>query len=239
VSILQDQINPRAEMSRYGDNKGACEMIFSYGFLEDGMESARAMFLDLSIPDDDPLRMAKVAVANSAPGFLVRDNAGDITWEGDFIWLACVNEEDGLRIRTVQALDGSHELQATWKEHEFHNTSELETLLRSDPMWEVFHLRALCLLQERLSLQTVISRESEMKKAYAENGLRAHNIRQPIYRLVTKLRALEIELLLKAQEKLDDQVRYICSTKTWGYNATCPAIGSPLWPQSNSGVPAR
>jgi hypothetical protein len=39
----------------YGDDKGACEMLFSYGFIEDEMQSARELFLDLSIPGDDPL----------------------------------------------------------------------------------------------------------------------------------------------------------------------------------------
>ena len=32
----------------YGDGKGACEMIFSYGFLENDMSNARAVFLSLT-----------------------------------------------------------------------------------------------------------------------------------------------------------------------------------------------
>lgn len=80
---------------RYGDDKGACENIFSYGFLEDAMPSANAMFLNLDIPDDDPLRPAKIHVCNTAPGFLLMEKADDVQWEGDFVWLVVVNEEDG------------------------------------------------------------------------------------------------------------------------------------------------
>ena len=36
-------------------------MLFSYGFIEDTMISAKELFLDLDIPDDDPLKPAKKA----------------------------------------------------------------------------------------------------------------------------------------------------------------------------------
>lgn len=85
-----------ADQFRYGDDKGACENIFSYGFLEDTMSSANAMFLNLDIPDDDPLRPAKIHVCNTAPGFLLLEKADHIDWEGDFVWLVVVNEEDGM-----------------------------------------------------------------------------------------------------------------------------------------------
>jgi hypothetical protein len=85
-----------ADHISYGDDKGACENIFSYGFLEDTMSSANAMFLNLDIPDDDPLRPAKIHVCNTAPGFLLLEKADQIDWEGDFVWLVVVNEEDGM-----------------------------------------------------------------------------------------------------------------------------------------------
>ena len=46
----------------YGDEKGACEMLFSYGFLEDEMDTAETLFLSLSIPDDDVAKAAKMKV---------------------------------------------------------------------------------------------------------------------------------------------------------------------------------
>jgi len=84
-----------ADQTRYGDDKGACENIFSYGFLEDTMASAKVVFLNLDIPDDDPLRPAKIYVCNTAPGFRLVDKDDKIEWESDFVWLVVVNEEDG------------------------------------------------------------------------------------------------------------------------------------------------
>ena len=78
----------------YGDEKGACEMLFSYGFIEPTMESARELFLDLDIPDDDPLKLAKIAVAQSAPGFRLFLRGDSTDWESPFVWLCCVNEEE-------------------------------------------------------------------------------------------------------------------------------------------------
>jgi hypothetical protein len=84
-----------ADTASYGDDKGACENIFSYGFLEDSMASANVVFLDLDIPDDDPLRPAKIYVCNAAPGVRLVDKKDNIEWESDFVWLVVVNEEDG------------------------------------------------------------------------------------------------------------------------------------------------
>ena len=76
---------------------GACEMIFSYGFLEEHASSAREVFLGLSFPSDDPLKMAKIRFAEEAPGVrLYVDEADHIQWESTYIWWACVNHEDGL-----------------------------------------------------------------------------------------------------------------------------------------------
>lgn len=53
----------------YGDEKGACEMLFSYGFLDNKMESAEMLFLSLSLSSDDPAAEAKMKVADCAPGY--------------------------------------------------------------------------------------------------------------------------------------------------------------------------
>lgn len=60
------------------------------------MASAKIMFLNLDIPDDDPLRPAKIYVCNTAPGFRLINKADTVEWEGDFVWLVVVNEEDGM-----------------------------------------------------------------------------------------------------------------------------------------------
>ncbi len=87
VLILQagEDLAPNDEVTiTYGDEKGACEMLFSYGFIEPTMNSARELFLDLEIPNDDPLRLAKKAVAQSAPGFRLFLHDDSMDWESSF-----------------------------------------------------------------------------------------------------------------------------------------------------------
>lgn len=125
----------------YGDEKGACEMLFSYGFMEEGMTSARESFLDLDIPDDDPLKLAKKAVSKSAPGFRLFDQMKTIGWESSFVWLICLNEEDGLEFQLLQQLDGERELKVLWRGFEVSDLSNIEALLSEDERWPLFQLR--------------------------------------------------------------------------------------------------
>lgn len=149
ILILRDDrdIAPNDEVTiTYGDEKGACEMLFSYGFIEETVKSARELFLDLDIPDDDPLKLAKKVVAQSAPGFRLFLNDDSTDWESSFIWLLCVNEEDGLEFKLLQNTDGERELQASWKDKEFTDMSVLIRLLKLEPLWDVFELRAIATL---------------------------------------------------------------------------------------------
>lgn len=134
VLLLRDgkSLEPGDEITiTYGDQKGACEMLFSYGFIEDSMEDARELFLDLEIPDDDPLAKAKQHISKSAPGFKIFRQADEsIGWTGDFIWLIVVNEEDGLDFRVLQDHNGNKELKAFWKDEELsENEGELQRRL--------------------------------------------------------------------------------------------------------------
>ncbi|KAF2462251.1 hypothetical protein BDY21DRAFT_10568 [Lineolata rhizophorae] len=119
----------------YGDRKGACEMLFSYGFLEDSMRSARELFLEIDVPADDPLGPAKRAIFPDAPFVRVFDReesggagagAGPAEgsaaedrsttgWESPFVWLVAANEEDGLDFAVLSTVTGERELQATFR----------------------------------------------------------------------------------------------------------------------------
>ncbi|KAF1359787.1 SET domain-containing protein [Lizonia empirigonia] len=171
----------------YGDDKGACENIFSYGFLEDAVTSARVMFLNLDIPDDDPLRPAKIFVSTAAPGFRIFEKSGNIDWESDFIWLVIVNEEDGLDFKIRQTTDGKREIQALWKDNDLDDTTKLRHYLCEDPLWDVYQLRATVLLQGRGKPQ------------------REPSIREVPWSLATRLRKLELEMLERAMEAFEDQ----------------------------------
>jgi hypothetical protein len=186
---------------RYGDEKGACESIFSYGFLEDSIASARVMFLDLEIPDDDPLRPAKIFVSTAAPGFRIFDKDDTIDWESDFVWLIVVNEEDGLDFKIRQTTDGKREIQAFWGERELSDTSKIHAYLQESPTWDVYQLRATVLLQDRI--------EGQMKTIQATQDL-THNttsVRHVPQKLAERLRRLEFEMLERAALALDSQVR--------------------------------
>lgn len=208
VLLLRDDknIDEKGEITiTYGDKKGACEMLFSYGFIEDQMSSARELFLDLSIPQDDPLGRAKAVVADCAPGFKVVESADDVTWDGDYIWPICVNEEDGLSFRIQQTVDGERELIATWKDKPLHGFTDFQSILEQDPMWDVYNLRAVSILQDRVASQLQDLYGSDDQVAATQHGEGA-DVRDQTWHLVKKLRALEGELLEKAYSCFEDQV---------------------------------
>ena len=182
---------------------GACEMVFSYGFLDPMVASAREMFLSLGVPLDDPLRLAKMRFADTAPGMrLYVDEKGVIGWESDFVWWACVNEEDGLDFQVLQSNDGQNELKAIWKGREF-QPHELKSLLMEDELRDIFVLRSLVLLQQRVEEQGTKIGDSETTMEQARNMA---GVRHTTWDVISKLRDLEIELLTLAYEKLEVEV---------------------------------
>lgn len=182
---------------------GACEMIFSYGFLEAGATSARELFLDLEIPSDDPLRLAKKAMAREAPGVrLYISQDGTISWESSFVWWICVNEEDGLDFQVLQKTDGTRELAVTWNGKGL-DPDGLQFTLSSGEMAEVFELRAVVTIQQRLEQQGAILQGSE--EAY-ERALGQQYVRDEVWETIGRLRTLELDLLSSAFEALEDQV---------------------------------
>lgn len=187
----------------YGDEKGACEMLFSYGFIEETMDSARELYLDLEIPEDDPLKLAKHAVSHSAPGFRLFSQGSLIAWEGPFIWLLCVNEEDGLGFRMLQTKDGERELKVFWNDAEIKDVSTLDSLLKLHPMWEVFNLRAITTLQARVEAQLLSIARSQDQLG---NDPSIEKVDARISHHASKLRILEEAMLLQAYQEFEDQV---------------------------------
>lgn len=196
----------------YGDEKGACEMIFSYGFLEEGLSSARDIFLDLDIPNDDPLRQGKKMVSGSAPGVRLYQTNSDLHWESDFIWLICVNEEDGLRLQVAQTTAGEHELQQFWRDAPMSSNTRLEDVLKRDEGWDLFHLRAVSILQSRVEQQLQIlygNNEDIMSKS------KSAKIRNRPRSLALGLRDLEGELLEQFYEHFEQEVRPCYEREHW------------------------
>ncbi|KAK3058403.1 hypothetical protein LTS18_011374, partial [Coniosporium uncinatum] len=188
----------------YGDNKGACEMVFSYGFIEGSMASAKELFLELGMPEDDPLGMAKKAVSKAAPGVkLFQKEDGTTDWVSDFVWWLCVNEEDGLDFQVLQTTDGGRELKVFWKEEGLQDASKLKDLLLEDLLWDVFQLRAVATLQERVEAQLMQLHTSE-EVEHADHG-RGTSVRDGPWHMAMKLRQLEGELLERSYAHLEAQ----------------------------------
>ncbi|KAL1297460.1 hypothetical protein AAFC00_004987 [Neodothiora populina] len=197
----------------YGDNKGACEMLFSYGFIEDDMHTARELFLSLSIPEDDPLGHAKTIVADCPPGFKIVDTEDGIAWEGDYVWLLCVNEEDGLCFKVQQTVQGERELVATWKNEEIDSFANLKAILEEDDMWNLFRLRATVILQERIATQLTELYGCEDRVNQVDHGEETE-VRTRVWQLTMKLRDLEGQLMEKAYSYFEDVKNELAQSKT-------------------------
>lgn len=210
VLLLRDgmKVDEEGEVTiTYGDEKGACEMIFSYGFLDDKMESAETLFLSLNIPDTDSRRSFKIDFADAAPGFrLIDAGDDDIDWLGDFIWLLCVNEDDGLRFEIARTVNGDTEIEAFFNDiHLTGGAAELRRLLAESELWDVYRLRAVALLQQRVFDQMQILYTTGDDVQGIPHG-DTSDVSDRSYDLVMKLRRLEFELMNTAYETFEQQV---------------------------------
>jgi hypothetical protein len=199
-------------------------MIFSYGFLENSVEDARQLFLPIDIPDNDPLKQAKkrISAEKTAPGLRLASENGRTVWESDFIFWACVNEEDGLSIEVMQSVEGPVELKAVWKgEIEIghvaletspnSNVKELRTVLSQDPLWELFQLRAAVLVQQCLqSRLEMLGGEMELAFEIVEHDADGSQtgVRSAVYEMIQKLRLGETALLQRGLGDLANEVRH-------------------------------
>jgi hypothetical protein len=192
----------------YGDAKGACEMIFSYGFLDSSMASAETLFLSLSPPSGNSLTAAKTAAADCAPGFKLIDRRDDmVDWTGDFIWMLCIDSNDGLHFELARTTDGDEEVHAFFNDVELTGgAAQLQTLLAATELWDVHKLRAVSILQARVFDQLQVLYGSQEAAEAADHG-DGTGISDQVYGLAMKLRQLEFELLDKAYEVFEQQVR--------------------------------
>ncbi|KUM65583.1 hypothetical protein ACN42_g1473 [Penicillium freii] len=202
----------------YGDEKPASEMIFSYGFLESGTTEAREISLNLDIPEDDPLGIAKKMFCRNNSGIRISavEGSEEVTWESGLAWVACVNEEDGLHFGIAQTTDGGRELETTWKGEKIQSASHLRELLVVDPLWEIFQLRAAVLLLDRLETQLAHLQETEeiISNMQEDKAALDSMFRPGIFTSISQFRILEGELLEKAVEELIKQRTELLASKT-------------------------
>lgn len=193
----------------YGDEKGACEMLFSYGFLDARMQSAETLFLSLALPAGDALGAAKREVAGCAPGFKIVDAGdGEVDWTGEFVWLLCVGPEDGLSFEVARTVEGEEEVRGFWKGEELvGGAPRLYALLGKSALWEVYRLRAVMILQQRVFDQMQVLYASQEELEETECGEETE-VRREVYEQAMALRRLEFELMERAYEDFERQVSF-------------------------------
>jgi hypothetical protein len=119
-----------------------------------------------------------------------------------------VNEEDGLGFAVLQKNDGSKELTVTWKTQEVKTPNLLKDILAAEPLWDIFQLRAVVLVLERLETQFFMLQTTERMVSDLQQSDDTLAIFRPeVFNTVTKLRELEGRLLEIAIKDLEKQVR--------------------------------
>lgn len=186
----------------YGTEKSAAEMLFSYGFID---EASALHSLVLPVPPfpDDPFGKAKVAAFGRAPTVSFSRKEEKVAWESPFLYLMCLNEEDGLDFKVLQETDGSRSaLRLFWQEKDVtESVDQFETLIVDHPLEAIFRLRVVALLQDRIRQQ--LERLYDSEQAVQSMGALTSQSRLDS---VLLLRLSEISTLEAVFEDLDDQV---------------------------------
>jgi hypothetical protein len=189
----------------YGSSKSAAEMLFSYGFVDDDIDTD-SLVLDLHPLPDDPLCKAKVAAFSGLPMVRVSSTAEVIDWSSPFLFFMCLNEEDGLEFKVMQQTDGSRsQLQVFWHDLDVtDSTAQFEQHISQDPLKDVFRLRAVCILGGRI--------QGQLERLYATEDMSVivdsstFGMDKALFTAASKLRKREIALLEKASNAIDSQV---------------------------------
>ncbi|TWU72208.1 hypothetical protein ED733_002709 [Metarhizium rileyi] len=199
----------------YGDAKPASEMLFSYGFI-DPNNIVDKLTLRLDPFADDPLARAKLRIFKGAPALTIsRGDAQEeqgptpIEWHSPFVYLMCLNEEDGLAFQLLQDTAGDRQLRLFWQgEDKTDQADEFESLIQSHELCQVFQLRAVTVLHEKIEEQLArISRgpADEQLEPLQEAGL----MRAECISTARILKKMERRLLVNALEALDDEVSFM------------------------------
>jgi hypothetical protein len=146
----------------YGDSKGAAEMLFTYGFIVE-QSGTNSIILPLEPFEDDPLGKAKIAAFAGRPSVQISLVDGKIEWESPFLYFMCLNEEDGLEFKVLQQNDGLRsQLRVFWQGADVtEETTAFEALVSHHELKDIFCLRVVALLQDRIRQQLERLYESE------------------------------------------------------------------------------
>lgn len=196
----------------YGDAKQASEMLFSYGFI-DSENIVDKVTLRLDPFPDDPLAKAKLHVFHGPPTLMLSrkgtesgKEASSAKWCSPFVWLMCLNEEDGLSFQLLQDTEGGRQLRLLWQgEDVTDRADDFETLIRHHELCQIFKLRAVAVLHEKVEEQLArinSGPSDDQLEPLQEAGL----LRQDCITAAKMLKDVERNLLTSALEALDHEV---------------------------------
>ncbi|KAG4429253.1 hypothetical protein IFR05_015260 [Cadophora sp. M221] len=199
-----EQLEAGSEVTiSYGSSKSHAEMLFSYGFIDEE-STTQGLTLSLDPFPDDPLGKAKVAAFTKPTILRVFEEEGKVQWESTFIYFLCLNEEDGLDFKVLQQNDGSlGQLKVFWQGSDVTGvTDNFESLTSDHPLKDVFKLRVIAMLQDRIRQQLECLYESEDAiQALGSTSL----VSQDRYRSALQLRKSEIRILEQAFNATDKE----------------------------------
>ncbi|KAI8963772.1 SET domain-containing protein [Daldinia sp. FL1419] len=183
----------------YGQEKSPAEMLFSYGFIDPGSASKR-ITLRVEPLEDDPLAMAKLHAFGKLPQLNIEDDDGDLHWQAPFVYLMCLNEEDGLQFRVLQETDGSRDLRVFWQNEDVTGTVDsMKLLIRHHELHQIFELRAITIVME------IIQEHLEQLTGSLDEDSKMEPSSTEIYRAASQLRSLEAGILQRSMQVLDNQ----------------------------------
>ncbi|KAI1763942.1 SET domain-containing protein [Hypoxylon sp. FL1150] len=201
-AVCGDEIN-----IDYGHDKSPAEMLFSYGFI-DPESTIRSLTLPLEPLDDDPLAAAKLHAFGSSPKLrLEEDESGVLHWTAPFVYLMCLNEEDGLEFRVLQETDGSRHLTMFWQEVDITSEpSTIKDLLQSHELHKIFELRA------KMVVLNIVQQKLEELTDVEEHILGP--VRTEIRQAASYLRSLEKGILENSLQVLNEQASQLLQDET-------------------------
>ncbi|KAL7936911.1 hypothetical protein V8C35DRAFT_294176 [Trichoderma chlorosporum] len=188
----------------YGQAKSAAEMLFSYGFI-DQESSVKELTLHVAPLPDDPLGGAKLRVYNGPPTVRLSLTEQGARWYSSFLYLLILNEEDGLAFRIAQDTSGGRQLKLLWQDEDITDrVDDLETLVQDHDLYQVFKLRAVAVLEERVAMQ--LDRISGFSYGVTEQPQAANQPRAECMLAAETLRDLETQVLQGAAKALENEM---------------------------------
>lgn len=195
----------------YGSEKPDAEMLFTYGFL-DPSSPGGGLRLRMSPLPDDPLGKAKVHILGGNTSIELKSSGDKIYWHCPFAYLACLNEEDGLEFKLLQASDGSQELRVFWQEEDVTDNAEcFEGLITSHELCDIYRLRVSMIVSQSLEAQLERLTSSPFEEIISPSASYAR-----------ELKRIEKGIIRKALSSLQDQVSSPLKTGCWMLDAGSP-----------------